>query len=78
MQERLRKLFGDENGGIRPELVELYRALTATERPDTVAARLDRGGGPAILRQLQAGALVLSHEALDETVLPAFRHSDEN
>jgi hypothetical protein len=66
VQQRLRKLFGDDNGGIRPELVDLYRALIGTERPNTVAAWLDRGGGPAILRQLQASALALSHEALDE------------
>lgn len=66
VQQQLRNLFGDGNGGIRPELVDLYQALAATERPDTVAAWLDRGGGPAILRQLQAGALVLSHQALDE------------
>jgi hypothetical protein len=69
VQQRLRKLFSDQNGRIRPELLELYRALIATERPNTVAAWLDRGGGPAILRQLQAGALALSHEALDD--LPA-------
>ena len=66
VQQRLRKLFRDEDGGIRPELLDLYRALLTTERPDTVTAWLDRGGGPAILRQLQAGALALSHEALDE------------
>ena len=53
-----------------PGLLDLYRALIATERPNTVAAWLDRRGGPGILRRLEdAGALALSHEVLDE--LPA-------
>ncbi|MBV8349642.1 MAG: hypothetical protein JOZ49_19590 [Mycolicibacterium sp.] len=66
VRQRARKLFADKDGNIGPELEDLYRALIATDRPDTVAAWLDRGGGPAILRQLdEAGAVALSHEALD-------------
>jgi hypothetical protein len=48
-------------------LRELYWALTATERPNTVAIWLDRSG--PILRELLACERVLSHEMLDE--LPA-------
>jgi hypothetical protein len=69
VQQRLRELLGDHNGHIRPELLHLYRALIATERPNTIAAWLDRGGGPAILHELRAGDRALSHETLDE--LPA-------
>jgi hypothetical protein len=69
VRQRLRELLGDARGTIRPALHELYQALAAVERPDTVAAWLDRGGGPAILRELEAGQRVLSHDTLDE--LPA-------
>ena len=67
VQQRLRELLGDEHGHIRPGLRELYQALTATERPNTVAVWLDRSG--SILRELEAGERMLSHQALDE--LPA-------
>jgi hypothetical protein len=64
VQQRVRELLGDEHGHIRPGLRELYQALTATERPNTVAVWLDRSG--PILRELEAGDRVLSHETLDE------------
>jgi len=64
VQQRLRELLGDEHGHIRPGLGELYQALTATERPNTVAVWLDRSG--PLLRELEAGERVLSHETLDE------------
>jgi len=67
VQRRVRALLGDEHGHIRPGMRELYQALTATERPNTVAVWLDRSG--LILRELEAGERVLSHETLDE--LPA-------
>ncbi|WP_084270554.1 hypothetical protein [Mycobacterium avium] len=66
VQQRLRQLLGDEHGAIRADLQALYQALAAVERPDTVAKWLDDGGGPAILRALEAGRRLLSHEALDE------------
>ena len=69
MQQRLRELLSDEHGDIRTDLHDLHQALTAVERPDAVAAWLDQGGGPTILRELAAGDRALSHETLDE--LPA-------
>jgi hypothetical protein len=61
-------VFADNDGNIPPERLDLYRALTATDRPDTVAAWLDRGGAPGILRQLdEAGLTALSHKALEPT-----------
>ncbi|MEY8014947.1 hypothetical protein [Mycobacterium servetii] len=69
VQQRLRELLGDARGDIRPDLCDLYEALVAVERPNTAAVWLDNGGGPAILRELEAGQRVLSHETLDE--LPA-------
>jgi hypothetical protein len=66
VRRRARGVFADNDGTIRPQRLDLYRALIATDRPDTVAAWLDRGGAPGILRQLdEAGFAALSHEALD-------------
>jgi hypothetical protein len=66
VQQRLRELLGNARGDIRPDLRDLYQALVAVERPNTVAVWLDNGGGPAILRELEAGQRVLSHDTLDE------------
>src|SRR6266511_3099177 len=63
---RLRKLLGDEQGQIRPELAALHRSLASADYPDTVLRWLDRPTGPAIVRELAIGARPLSHAALDE------------
>jgi hypothetical protein len=68
INKRLRDLFSDETGEIRPELQALYQALAAAERPSTVATWLDRSAAPQILRRLDAGQQ-LTHQVLDE--LPA-------
>jgi hypothetical protein len=69
LAQRLRDLFGDEHGQIRPELAALHHALAATERPTTVVSWLDRSTAPTILRALVTGDRPLTHDALDE--LPA-------
>ena len=68
INKRLRDLFSDETGEIRPELQALYQALAAAGRPSTVATWLDRSAAPQILRDLDAGQQ-LTHQVLDE--LPA-------
>jgi len=69
LDQRLRELLGDGHGQIRPQMQALYQALTATDRPGTVIAWLDKSAAPSILRDLQAGARRLTHATLDE--LPA-------
>ena len=64
VQQRLRELFGNDGGQIRPELQALYHALTAANRPSTVAAWLDRSVAPTILRDLAGRPL--THQTLDE------------
>jgi len=64
VDERLHELLGDGAGVIRPHYQALYDALATTERPATVAAWLDKGGTPTILRCLGTDA-ELTHEALD-------------
>jgi hypothetical protein len=66
---RVHDLLSDEHGAIRPELEALYKALTATARPATIAAWLERSAAPQILRDLQTGAAPIAHQTLDE--LPA-------
>lgn len=66
MRRRLREALGDDTGEIRPELQALYHNLANYDRPSTVLCWLDRNQTEAILRQLGAGTLPLSHAALDE------------
>ncbi len=65
VEQRLRDLLGAEDGEIRPELQALYQALAGADRPDTVAAWLDKSAAPAILRDLEAGTQ-LTHQVLDQ------------
>jgi hypothetical protein len=74
LDQRLRRLFGDENGEIRPRLRALHHALTTTDKPSTVDSWLRNSAVPAILRDLEAGDRDLTHETLDE--LPAGKPVD--
>jgi hypothetical protein len=65
VDQRLRDLFNDNDGQIRPQLQALYQALTTAECPSTVAAWLDRSAAAATLAGLDAGKL-LTHTVLDE------------
>ena len=65
VDRRLQQLLGDNSGTIRPQYQALYQALTATERPTTVARWLDQSAAPTILRALDTGDN-LCHEALDK------------
>ncbi|HEY3034447.1 MAG TPA: hypothetical protein VGJ54_07295, partial [Streptosporangiaceae bacterium] len=69
LNQRLRELLGDQHGQIRPEMQALHQALTATDRPGTVVAWLDKSAAPTLLRDLRAGARPLTHDTLDQ--LPA-------
>ncbi|HVB43972.1 MAG TPA: hypothetical protein VNF47_14890 [Streptosporangiaceae bacterium] len=64
IDRRLRDLLGDQAGEIRPRFHALYQALSAAERPGTVAAWLDKSTAPSILRSLDAGT-ELTHATLD-------------
>ena len=69
VEQRLRELLGGKQREIPAGLQGLYQALTAVERPATVASWLDRSTAPAVLRDLRAAKRPLTHQALDE--LPA-------
>lgn len=68
VHQRLRALFSNDDGEIRPHLQALHHALATTQRPATVAAWLDKSAAPALLRELD-GQGELTHQGLDE--LPA-------
>jgi hypothetical protein len=63
VHRRLRELLADDTGEIRPEVQALHEALTATDRPATVEAWLNRSAAPKILRALAGQPL--THGALD-------------
>jgi hypothetical protein len=65
VEQRLRDLLGDEDREIRPQLQALYHALATADRPDTIAAWLDKSAAPAILDGLDP-ASQLTHRVLDE------------
>ena len=64
VDRRLHELLGDDSGRVRPQYQALYQALTATERPATVARWLDQSAAPTILRALNSDTLC--HETLDK------------
>ncbi len=65
VEQRLRDLLSNDEGEIRPELQALYQTLAGADRPDTVAAWLDKSAAPAILRDLDEGTQ-LTHQVLDQ------------
>ncbi len=69
LRERLQKLLAGGDGTILPELQALFENLATVERPATVLGWLARSQAVAVLGELGAGRLLLSHSALDE--LPA-------
>lgn len=69
LRQRLRELLGDPTGAIHPQLQALYDNLGSAERPGTVLGWLKRSKAVAVLAELGAGRLTLSHDTLDE--LPA-------
>jgi hypothetical protein len=65
VDQRLRELLADQHGHIRPDLQNLYQALSKVENPDTVDRWLRSSAAPAILRSLAPGDDTLSHATLD-------------
>ena len=64
MTARLHDLLADDTDTIPADRKVLYRALTATKRPGTLSACLDRSFAPQMLRELAGRAI--THQTLDE------------
>jgi hypothetical protein len=64
LAERARSLLTGPSGFITARLVPVYEALVAARQPFSALNWLRRGKGAAILADMAAGTLAISHEAL--------------
>ncbi|MCW2941742.1 MAG: hypothetical protein JWN00_4727 [Actinomycetia bacterium] len=66
LDQRVRRLLGDDTGQIRAELAPLHHALTQVDRPDMAMSWLHRPKVAEILTQIGADTRRPTHEILDE------------
>ena len=62
----VRRLLGNEEGQVRPDLAPLLKALTEAERPDNAIAWLRRPQVREILTAIGSADRAVTHDALDE------------
>jgi len=62
---RARDLLSDGTGTVAPELNGVFDAVTSARQPRSALNWLRRGAGSALLSDVAAGKLAISHEALD-------------
>jgi hypothetical protein len=65
LRRRARELLSDGTGSIVPELSGVLDAITAARQPRSALNWLRKGAGAALLAEVAAGKLAVSHEALD-------------
>jgi hypothetical protein len=65
LRRRARELLSDGTGSIVPELSSVLDAITGTRQPRSALNWLRKGAGAALLAEVTAGKLAVSHEALD-------------
>jgi hypothetical protein len=65
LRRRARVLLADPAGTIPPALAGVLEAITATRQPRVALNWLRQGAGAALLADVAAGQLPLTHEALD-------------
>jgi hypothetical protein len=65
LRRRARELLADPAGTVAPALVSVLEAITATRQPRVALNWLRQGAGAALLADVAAGRLPLTHEALD-------------
>jgi hypothetical protein len=63
--ERAAALLADPSGGIHPQLVPVFDALTAARRPQSTLYWLSRSPGPGLLASMAKGEIEISHAGLD-------------
>jgi hypothetical protein len=66
LRRRARDLLSGGTGTIAPELNGVFDAITAARQPRSALNWLRKGAGSALLGDVAAGRLAVSHEALDE------------
>ena len=65
LAERAAQLLASPGGEIASELVPVHDALVAARQPYSALNWLRKGAGAAVLREIVAGNLAISHDALD-------------
>jgi len=65
LRRRARELLADPAGTVPPALASVMEAITATRQPRVALNWLRQGVGAALLADVAAGRLPLTHEALD-------------
>jgi hypothetical protein len=65
LRRRARELLSDGTGSVIPELGSMLDAITGTRQPRSALNWLRKGAGAALLAEVAAGKLAVSHEALD-------------
>jgi hypothetical protein len=65
LHRRARELLADPAGAVRPALASVVEAITATRQPRVALNWLRQGAAAALLADVAAGQLALTHEALD-------------
>jgi hypothetical protein len=65
LRRRARELLADPAGTVPPALASVAEAITATRQPRVALNWLRQGAGAALLADVAAGRVPLTHEALD-------------
>ena len=65
LRRRAHELLADHVGTVPPALASVLEAITATRQPRVALNWLRQGAGAALLADVAAGRLPLTHEALD-------------
>ena len=65
LRRRARDLLSDGTGTIAPELDGVFAAVTSARQPRSALNWLRQGAGSALLGDIAAGRLAISHDALD-------------
>ena len=65
LRRRARELLSDGTGNVIPELGSMLDAITGTRQPRSALNWLRKGAGAALLAEVTAGKLAVSHQALD-------------
>ena len=65
LRGRARELLADPAGTVPPALASVVEAITATRQPGVALNWVRQGAGAALLADVAAGRLPLTHEALD-------------
>lgn len=71
LTRRAARLLAGPDGQVRPDLEPVYQAIITARTPRAALNWLRKGAGAALLAQIAAGTIELTHQALDRQPRPA-------